>query len=477
MSALFSTTSRKVTAIVVAVVLVLLGAFLGTFTYYQAHALPRTQVGATDISGMTRAAALEMVESGFGDPEVTVNAPAGQVKTRLSDAGVSLDAQATVDQIFSAHASPMAVIGGLTRASSFPMQMSVDEAKLGQFASTLPLEDEVLPRDAKVIFDTDHFQVTPAESGKAIDSENLKQALVKAAQERATEVTVDTVTADPAVSTEMAETAAQQAGKWLETAITVGDGDAMQTSADIAVKGSWVSFERQDDQLIPVVNDAAVKTWVEEYAKTTNITPGVGIRNTDEAGTVVATVIEPTVGWLANNAAAVSESIVRAFPAGETVDAKFEYDEKLGDWTERRADPATEGMSYRAAPGEKWIGISIGGATVTTYEGATVLATYPVVAGKPSTPTIEGEYNVYLKYEVQDMGCTAEWSYCAKDVPWVSYFTGSYALHGSSSWQSGFGDPATRLVRGSAGCVNMRNEDALAVYEWADMGTKVISHG
>ena len=48
-----------------------------------------------------------------------------------------------------------------------------------------------------------------------------------------------------------------------------------------------------------------------------------------------------------------------------------------------------------------------------------------MVPGAPGTETVTGTYHVYLKYAAQDMGCTAGWDYCSKDVPWVTYFTGS----------------------------------------------------
>ena len=70
------------------------------------------------------------------------------------------------------------------------------------------------------------------------------------------------------------------------------------------------------------------------------------------------------------------------------------------------------------------------------------------------------------------MGCTAGWDDCSKDVPWVTYFTGSYALHGAP-WRNSFGWSGEG---GSHGCVNMPVSEAKWVYDWAPVGTTVVSH-
>jgi hypothetical protein len=47
-----------------------------------------------------------------------------------------------------------------------------------------------------------------------------------------------------------------------------------------------------------------------------------------------------------------------------------------------------------------------------------------------------------------------------RDVPWVMYFKGGYALHGAY-WHDDFGRPR------SHGCVNLAPIDARYVFEWS----------
>ena len=62
--------------------------------------------------------------------------------------------------------------------------------------------------------------------------------------------------------------------------------------------------------------------------------------------------------------------------------------------------------------------------------------------------------------------------YETPDVPWILYFHGGYATHGAY-WRSSFGYDAG--AGGSHGCVNMPVDSAKNLYDWANVGTKVIS--
>ena len=59
--------------------------------------------------------------------------------------------------------------------------------------------------------------------------------------------------------------------------------------------------------------------------------------------------------------------------------------------------------------------------------------------------------------------------YYLRDVPYVMYFYRGYGLHGAY-WHNNFGTPM------SHGCVNLSVDDARWLYEWASVGTKVVTH-
>lgn len=59
--------------------------------------------------------------------------------------------------------------------------------------------------------------------------------------------------------------------------------------------------------------------------------------------------------------------------------------------------------------------------------------------------------------------------YYLPGVPSVMYFYQGYAIHGTY-WHHNFGQPM------SHGCVNLTIEDAKWFYDWAEVGTTVITH-
>ncbi|HLF26037.1 MAG TPA: L,D-transpeptidase [Anaerolineae bacterium] len=117
-------------------------------------------------------------------------------------------------------------------------------------------------------------------------------------------------------------------------------------------------------------------------------------------------------------------------------------------------------------PASRWIDIDLSTQAVVAYEGDTPVRTFVVSTGLANTPTVTGQFRIYLRYDSQTMSGPG---YYLPGVQWVQYFYQGYALHGTY-WHNNFGRPM------SHGCVNMTNADALWMYEWADYGTLVQIH-
>src|SRR3989339_821792 len=89
-----------------------------------------------------------------------------------------------------------------------------------------------------------------------------------------------------------------------------------------------------------------------------------------------------------------------------------------------------------------------------------IMSTY-VSVGSPQTPTAVGTYNVWLKMEKARMvGAPpiATHAYDLPDVPWVMYYKGSFAVHGTY-WHDDFG------TQRSAGCTNITQGDAKFIFD------------
>lgn len=97
------------------------------------------------------------------------------------------------------------------------------------------------------------------------------------------------------------------------------------------------------------------------------------------------------------------------------------------------------------------------------YENGVLLRSVRVSTGLPATPTVQGDYKIYAKYDAQLM---AGPGYYLPGVPWIMYFYRGYALHGAY-WHSNWGQPM------SHGCVNMPIEESRWFYDFTSIGTPV----
>lgn len=111
----------------------------------------------------------------------------------------------------------------------------------------------------------------------------------------------------------------------------------------------------------------------------------------------------------------------------------------------------------------KQIVVDVSDQSVYAYENGQLLRQFVVSTGLPRTPTVLGDYSVYVKYASTRMSGPG---YDLPNVPWTMYFYQGYGLHGTY-WHNNFGQPM------SHGCVNLRTPEAEWLYNWAPVGTPV----
>jgi peptidoglycan hydrolase-like protein with peptidoglycan-binding domain len=88
---------------------------------------------------------------------------------------------------------------------------------------------------------------------------------------------------------------------------------------------------------------------------------------------------------------------------------------------------------------------------IALVRGGTVERIYPVSSGKPSTPTIQGHFRVYLRTP----GTNAKGMYMS------SYFIRGYAIHGY---------PSVPVFPASHGCLRVPNVEAVSIFNWLSIG-------
>lgn len=124
--------------------------------------------------------------------------------------------------------------------------------------------------------------------------------------------------------------------------------------------------------------------------------------------------------------------------------------------------PATTDPGARVGIGREIV-VVLSTQMTYAYEDGELKHSALVSTGLPATPTVQGDYKIWNKTRAQTMSGPG---YYLENVEWVMYFYQGYGFHGTW-WHDNFGQPM------SHGCVNMTNEDAQWLYEFASLETPV----
>ena len=120
--------------------------------------------------------------------------------------------------------------------------------------------------------------------------------------------------------------------------------------------------------------------------------------------------------------------------------------------------------------GSRWIDINLSTQRLTAFQGSSAVFSAVVSTGISRYPTVTGKFRIYHRTASQTMdGRRLGFNYVLSNVPYVMYFYGDYAIHGTY-WHNNFGTPM------SHGCVNMTTADARWLYNWSSYGTLVNVH-
>ena len=471
--------TRWAIGVVSALILLVVCAGIVYAANYSGRALPGTTVAGTPVAGMTRDQVISVVNERADATTVTLTVVGKTTEASLNEAGITVEADETADAAMKGSTSLPAFVSAIFSKRDVEPVLTVSDESIKKLAATANSTLTSEMKDAAVIVaeDGDSFTVTPAQNGNGVAIEDVASA-VKQAGATLTSVTQDVSVRqiEPSVTTENAEAVAEKANALLETRIEISDGIDTFT-AERSDKVKWIEFLTKDDGSLddPSISSVKVADWVNTLAATTDVKPENRVDNVDSKGNVLTVAREGKKGLKTNNTEQITKDVVAAMTDGKAYEGLFHYDDvEPGSETKQVAE-GTENLVYQAAEGEKWVDVNLTDNSVTAYVGGKVAGgPFYMVPGAPETPTIVGTFHVYLKYDVQTMrGENADGTkYETEGVPWVTYFTGSYAMHGAP-WRSSFGWSG---YGGSHGCVNMPVDAAKFIYDWTDMGDTVVVH-
>ncbi|PWH06746.1 hypothetical protein DEO23_07435 [Brachybacterium endophyticum] len=502
-------------AIIAVLAIVLTG---GAFAYaksYEGKALPGTTVLGKDVSGSSARDIAALVEKKASGTDVTVDTDGRESTASLQELGVSVDAKKTAEQAVAHDGSVSQVVSStLSGSRAVDPVVSVDEKAASAFASAQIPKDRTAAKDAKVGYDekAGTWKVRKSTNGQGVETDAFVSALKKKASSLESFTITQSITSStPKITTDKAKKAKDRVTTMLDQPMSVKGPDGATHSVSSERRSGWISVEPDEkgEDLRIAVDEDAVREWVSARADEDAVEKKDGIEQVDPEGKVVKTIAEKTDGVEITNADAVTEKLVTSLTGDSPLEAAFETTTHKAEMTQAKApdsdeesdkdkkkdsedsddkdpkdkDKATgsgsskdEEKSSDKPTGEKWIDVDLTKKTVTAYQGDTpVWGPRTMVDGADDHQTVTGSYEIYLRYEKQDMtnGAYKDQNdpefYETKDVPWVQYWHRGFAFHGAP-WRSSFG------YSGSHGCINMPVSDAKWLYDWASIGTRVEVH-
>lgn len=470
--------NKRARVLVSAAVAVMLLAGSGATAYashYQDLALPGSSVAGISATGLSRAELASAIDQRAQDVRVTVTTPTGVRTSTLAELGLTVDTTATVERVFDANKQWSSYATALVSSRTVEPVVVNDVDVQDAYATALAATFGTPATNGAVTLADDQasFVGSVAATGTSVDQASLQDVAAEAARTlTSASTTARFVDLAPTVTTEAAQAIADQANALVALPVTLTAGDTTFT-ATAADKASWITIPVTDDAPgTPSYESAKVSDWVNAQAATLTVEPTTGVRNVSSTGTVLSVVKDASDGRSVSNAAELATSAAQALASGTQFAGSFATATVAATWNERRIAAGAENLAYPAAEGEKWVDVNLSNYTMTAYEGGqAVIGPVAMVDGAEATPTVVGTFKIYSKQASMTMrGPNADGTtYETPNVPWVAFFHRGYALHGAY-WRSTFG------YSGSHGCINLPVATAQQVFEWAPIGTTVVTH-
>ena len=141
-------------------------------------------------------------------------------------------------------------------------------------------------------------------------------------------------------------------------------------------------------------------------------------------------------------------------------DGYLDGDEFFNEYDPTNAEPVKLNKS---------IGVDLSDQQMWYSLGPVRLSQFTISTGKASTPTPTGVFEVQNKFDRPFSNLAGLY------MPFWMAFNGPYGMHELPEWPGGAKEGADHLgIPVSHGCIRMGHENAVAIYNWADIGTPVI---
>ena len=408
-----------------------------------------------------------IVNQAVSDSAITVTDSEGNnVKAGLDKLGVTVNVKQTVRNLLDAKSGNM-----FTRINPFAKQdvrlsATTDNYKLSTYLTEQLVEEQDRAVASNISYDANSkkFIVTEGNEGKEADPSDVIAAVKKAVSQPGEAQKLSVLYSDVAmpITVETATSAANDANKRLTSSLVIGNskGKTFTLPADEIAKWIQVKPDIQKGTITLAYDQDAIKTYLSQnLAKKLDQDMVVEKNITNTDGTVLTVTQKGVDGVAVQSTDETAAQVLDALNAGRGAELTATV-KVTGHKTESRK------VDYTSPNGDPHMVINLSEQKVYAYKGSTLVKTFIVSTGKPSTPTDNGTFFVHTKYQSQTMRGEG---YVTPNVPWVTYYNQGEGFHGAPWNTAGIASGTPK----SHGCTNMHVEDAKWVYDFLPIGAMV----
>ncbi|NMN00494.1 peptidoglycan-binding protein [Bifidobacterium sp. DSM 109958] len=454
-----------------ALLVAMVGGFFGARAYFTDRVAPGVTFAGQSLTGSTADQVRAVVESKVADSKVAVTTTSGaSVTASLKDLGVTADVDATVNELLAAKPAD-GFAGTIARINPWSAQdvtltLSTDKSTLATYLTGELVHSDQQAVASSVAYDeaSKQYVATTGKEGQTPDPKPVEQAIASLAAAPGTTVnaSVDYESVAMPITGETAQQAAAEGNKRLASKLVVNNGAKQSFTVPAEEIAKWISFDADPEAGTIAVkyDDQAVRTYLAsqlpDALKQDMVKASVV---TDKNGKVLMNTVQGVDGVNVTDTADAAAQVIDALHNGADVTAtaktevtKYETETRVVDYTSPNGDPhMVVNLSEQKAYG---------------YRGSTLVATFNISSGKPSTPSDNGTFFVYVKYESKTMRGA---DYVSPNVPYATFYNGGEAFHAAKWNPDGIASGQPR----SHGCINMNLADAKWVYDNMPVGAMV----
>lgn len=447
---------KKIVAVTLLFVVILLGAYFSGAYYYKDKFLSNAYVNEINIGGMTlEEANKELGKTDVWDKIIIKSDSEKFLEIKSEEIDYKYIGSPGLPEIFNEQ-NEWKWFLAIFKDSVYttPISSDYNEDKINEMIDGIEKLDKK-PLNAKVVYseNSNDFVIEPHSNAIKLTKEQLFDLVSEAIDERNSEVNIEENITQPAIfdDDESLAAAKNKADKYLNMQLKYDFGDREELIDSTLLKDWIVINEKEVD-----INSEKVKEYVSELARKYD-TYGRNREFKTSTGETITT-NGGSYGWLTNRGKTVDE-LIKHIKDGEnkTIEPVYSYEALVRDTNDI---------------GNSYVEIDLKQQMVLVYIEGELKVKTPTVTGNISkghnTPTGVDP----LTYKEKD--AVLRGANYASPVQYWMPFNGNIGLH-DADWRDSFGGDIYKSS-GSHGCINLPPENTKGIFDLVYPGMPVVVH-